>query len=214
MGNGVVFKADVAGLNASLIKISHAVTFFKYFRYEGYQSSSKFRGYCVTVRLSNQPPSPGRQWGDAHPASKAALMYPLRSQFIIFRPRHKPFTQPLIHNKHHFGRDLRAKKSRLLRPRIFPLWKVLWHLRYLDTRGRLSMTGVKRLLLLLLMVMLKLELRMEMLLRLTRRCEPGGVGGGSSGEEQRIDTRPVVRSLRMSLRLGGIGTSRDRGREI
>lgn len=44
VGNGVVFKADVAGLNASLITISPAVTFFKYFRYEGYQSSSKFWG--------------------------------------------------------------------------------------------------------------------------------------------------------------------------
>lgn len=185
--------ADVAGLNAFFM---HAVTFFKYFRYGGYQSNLNSGGYCVTVpsiqtNLHLQD-APMVELRILH--SKAALMNPLRSQFIIFRPRHKPFTQALIHHKHHFGRDLRAQKSRLLRPRIFPFWEVLWHLRYLDTCGCLSVTGVKRLLLLLLllMVMLKLELRMEMLLRLTRRCEPGGVGGGSGGEEQRIDSRPVV----------------------
>ena len=59
---------------------------------------------------------------------KAALVDPLRSHLIVLRPRHEPFAQPLIHHENNLSSNLSAQEARFLRPDVFPLRKVIWHL--------------------------------------------------------------------------------------
>ena len=60
--------------------------------------------------------------------SQAALVNPLRSHLIVLRPRHEPFAQPLIHHENNLCSNLRAQEARFLRPDVFPLREVIWHL--------------------------------------------------------------------------------------
>ena len=123
---------------------------------------------------------------------KAALVNPLRTQLIVFRPRHEPLANALIHHKDNLGRDLRAQEPRLLHPKVFPLRKVVRHFEQLDARGRLRVTRVLvGLLHLLLMVLLELKLLVQLLLRLSRGSEVR-IRGRGCGEEEGIDAGSMM----------------------
>jgi hypothetical protein len=113
---------------------------------------------------------------------KPKLVYTLRPQIIVLRPRHESLTQTLIHHKHHLSRYLCAQERRLLVAHFLPFAKVLRHLRHLYTCGALA---VARMRLLLLVEVLQLQLRVKVRLLSARRGK-SRVRRCSGGEEEGV----------------------------
>ena len=73
------------------------------------------------------------------PWLQTVIVNAIGTLLIVVCPGHVAFVGPLVDDEDNLGSNLRAEKGGVVIAHFFPLWKVIWNLRCLDTRRRLAM---------------------------------------------------------------------------